>query len=253
MNINRLEAKRFTKIVNLSQSKKWLDVELKEKLLPLIEDSFAGISGEDYLQKYFFNENAFERKLRMYFNHEDLVGYCLLTFSKINVNKKNIVCIGASAAFYRKYRHGSNTISFSVNEAVKYWLLHPWLSVCYADTMLSPAMYRAVAKEVAYIYPCPDREIPVNLLALVEKLKDTFSMRQSDQLAMQIDSPFICFVGRKTNYSQSEIQLFRADKKPEIHYYCQVNPNFDQGNALIAVVPVNLRQMFEMLIKWFKR
>ncbi|MGQ5524408.1 hypothetical protein ACUHMQ_14270 [Chitinimonas sp. PSY-7] len=245
--------KSFTRIVNLSQSSKWLDAALKTQLLPLLEDSFAGISGQDYLQKYFLKDGTFERKLRLYFDNEKLVGYCLLTFSKIDVDKKNIICIGASAAFYPAYRHGSNTIAFSVSEAVKYWLLHPWSSVCYADTMLSPAMYRAVAKKVAFIYPSAERVIPANLLALVKKLKEAFSVNLPAQVDIQGDSPFICFVGRKTNYSQSEIHSFRVDKKPEIQYYCQVNPNFDQGNALITVVPVNMRQMLEMIVKWIKQ
>ncbi|PHV09765.1 hypothetical protein [Chitinimonas sp. BJB300] len=243
----------FTRIKSLTQSAKWIDDALITELLLLIGDSFAGISSKAYLQKYFLQQNAFERKLRLYFDKEKLVGYCLLTFSKINLDQKQIVCIGASAAFYPAYRHGSNTVRFSVSESLKYWLLHPWQHVCYADTMLSPAMYRAIAKQVAIIYPQAKRAIPADFLALVGKLKHSFSIDKTVQEGVQNESSFICHVGRRTNYSQSEIDSFRSNEKPEIQYYCQINPNFDQGNALITVIPVNIQQLFEMAIKWIRQ
>ena len=59
-------------------------------------------------------------------------------------------------------------------------------------------------------------------------------------------------VGRATNYSEDEIARLKMSSKAEIAFYCQVNPHFEQDNALLVLIPVNLKQLILTGWKWLK-
>ncbi len=54
--------------IDYDQAKEWLDSSLKEALIKWIGSSFNGIDAELYFSKYFDTNDAFARKLRVYFN-----------------------------------------------------------------------------------------------------------------------------------------------------------------------------------------
>ena len=135
--------------IDYDQANKWLDNPLKEALIKLIATSFNGVDAELYFSKYFDANDEFSRKLRLYFYQEEVVGYCLITFTD---NEQDIL-IRASAAFYPQYRKGGSTFSFSMKQSFLYWLKNPLKNTYYADTMLRPAMYRAIANKAAIVWP----------------------------------------------------------------------------------------------------
>lgn len=217
----------------------WLNDAHIGELKLIFASCFKGISSDEYYLKYFADSKAFKRVLRLYYADERIVGYCLLTFERSN--KK--VLIRASAGFYPKFRQGGNTLSFSIQQAFKYWLTHPWQQIYYADTMLSPAMYRAIAKRVAIAYPSkPFLDAGQSLFALFN--------------ASGIESNYTktsCLVktGRSSNYSAQELDAFFSSDKPEITFYCKANPDFASGIALFVIIPVNLKQLVLTLFKSF--
>ena len=244
---------KITRHIDLSSNKKWLNATEKSSLKEIIESSFSGISATDYLDKYFYDQKAFNRKLRLFYDHKKLVGYCLLTFTRVEINNHDkVVCIGASAAFYPAYRHGNHTIAFSVKEAFKYAFIHPLDKVYYADTMLSPAMYRVVAKNVGIIYPHERVEqkggdVPEEVVNLVKKLNpDTTQEESSKYFSHRI------YVARNSNYCTQDIARFVNSDKPEIAFYCKINPQFNDGYAVLTIVPVSLKQLIKTLLIKFK-
>ncbi|TQV86381.1 hypothetical protein [Aliikangiella coralliicola] len=235
---------------DIRQSKLWLTESISEQIKSIVSTCFTGICADDYLAKYFFDENCFERKLRLFYDGKKLVGYCLLTFSDVTTAHRKIVCIGASAAFFREYRNGNQTVSFSIIESIKYWLLHPWKKIYYADTMLSPAMYRVVAKSVNVIYPnseteSGDRQTPEDISTLVKLLKRKMDKDSSGESSGESSNqhPNVVYVGRKSNYSDDDIHNFFTSPKEEIRCYCKINPQFNEGYALIAVIPMCFKQL----------
>ncbi|NOU49923.1 hypothetical protein HG263_05150 [Pseudoalteromonas sp. JBTF-M23] len=221
---------------DLTQTKQWLSEAQRREISEIIQASFANINPQDYLAKYFDNADPYQKKLRLYYHQNKLVGYCLLTFSA----QKNITVIRASAAFLPQYRQGGNTFKFSLLESIKSWLKSPWRKHYYADTMLSPAMYRAIAKKTGIIWPHKDNEAPTNL----------FEHFNACGLVSTVNSlRCLVSVSRTTNYSQQDLAALRASAKQEIQYYCHVNPDFDKGVALFVIIPVNLRQIIKTLCK----
>ena len=237
--------KAITRFQDLTQSKGWVDAGQIEQIVQLIDYCFVGIESRDYLNKYFFSESVKERKLRLFYEQNKVVGYCLITFSQEKVDGHLVNCIGASAAFYTEYRQGNNTFDFSIKEALKFWLKHPWRKTYYADTMLSPAMYRAVAKKVAYVYPREDEAVPEDVGVLLSRLKSKLAHEYIEESL----HPHVIYVARKTNYRAEEIREFKQSEKLEIRYFCKINPKFDQGYALLTVIPVNFKQLLGMLFK----
>lgn len=212
------------------QNKTWLNNSEKQALLKLITASFTGVDAEQYFTKYFSGSDAFTRKLRLYYHQDKVVGYCLITFS----NSKQEVLIRASAAFYPEYRKGGNTFTFSMRQAFLYWLQHPQQNIYYADTMLSPAMYRAMAKKAAIVWP--SENIQPQAKALFEQFNSHGQVSELLNLRCLLD------VGRRTNYSEQEISSFRSSDKTEINFYCQANPDFNKGSALFVIMPITLKQ-----------
>jgi len=219
------------------QNKNWLNNSDKHALLELITASFTGVDAEEYFTKYFLGRDAFSRKLRLYFDQDKVVGYCLITFSK----SQQDVLIRASAAFYPEYRKGGNTFTFSMKQAFSYWIQHPQQNIYYADTMLSPAMYRAMAKKAAIVWP--SEKIQPQAKALFEQFNNKGQLSELLNLRCLLD------VGRRTNYSEQEILSFKSSDKTEINFYCQTNPDFDKGNALFVIMPITLKQLVLTAVK----
>ncbi|WP_375749691.1 hypothetical protein [Vibrio sp. HN007] len=217
---------------DLAQSKRWLSDSERKSIIEIIGSSFSNVTPEAYLAKYFDDSDAFERKLRLYLDGHQVVGYCLLTFT----DESKITVIRASAGFLRDYRKGGNTFQFSLSESFKYWLRAPWKTIYYADTMLSPAMYRAIAKNTGIIWPHPHHQAPGEIFNRFNPDGD-----------LSLTEPLRCLVpvNRISNYAKSELESFENSNKLEIQYYCNLNPNFNHGVALFVVIPVNFKQFLK--------
>ncbi|WP_341501276.1 hypothetical protein [Gallaecimonas sp. GXIMD4217] len=227
----------------LRQSRHWLSQEQQRALLPIIDCCFGGIAPEDYLHKYFLSEGPFERRLKLFYDGRQLVGYCLLTFSRACTRGRPLVLIGASAAFLPAYRHGNQTLAFSIAEALAYKLRHPLTRVYFADTMISPAMYRVMAKALGLIFPHPEHELDAGGRALLKSLQCGVMDREPHW------HPHLCRVGRQAQYDETELARFRQSDKAEIRYYLDINPDFHQGYGVLALVPVTFANLLKTLWK----
>lgn len=223
---------------NFTQSKAWIATTDKKGLLELITTSFVGVEPKSYFQKYFQASDVFERKLRVYYSDSKVIGYCLISFTRASGK----VLLRASAAFYPEYRNRSNTFGYSFKQAIGYYFKHPLSKIYYADTMLSPAMYRATAKNTAIIWPSADCELPPK--TLFEELNPDGVISEGNGVKCLLP------VGRKTNYSEEEVHRFKVSDKKEIRHYCELNPEFDQGMALFVIVPISLKQI--LMTAWQK-
>ena len=222
-------------------SKLWLTAAETEQIIALIAASFNGVDSRDYFSRYFTNQQHYQRRVRLFYQDDILLGYCLLTFRKV---ANNSIIIGASAAFTPGYRGNNSTFGFSFFAAVSTWLRHPTHKVYYLDTMLSPAMYRAIGKKVAFIYPNPGMSsADINRYHALVPDAEPSSWHGLNCLKT---------VGRAANYSKDDIARLKASNKAEIAFYCQLNPNFDNGTALMVLIPVNLKQLLFTSVKWLK-
>lgn len=225
--------------LDMKQSEQWISPIQRESLIQIINISFANINATEYVAKTFDSNEPYERKLRLYLDNNRVVGYCLLTFTSI----ANSTVIKASAAFLPEHRKGGNTFQFSLKESFKSWLKKPWCKHYYAGAMISPAMYRATAKNTAIIWPHSNQKAPTEL----------FDYFNPDGMSSN-DGSLRCLVsvGLSSNYSNAELDTLRNSNKPEIKYYCEINPDFDQGVALFVIIPVNFSQLILTLVKMLK-
>lgn len=219
----------------------WITAKQAEQIIALIAASFNGVESLDYFSRYFANPQHYLRRVRLFYQDDILLGYCLLTFRKA---ANNSIVMGASAAFTPGYRGNNSTFGFSFFAAVSTWLRQPTHKVYYLDTMLSPAMYRAIGKKVAFIYPNPGMSNAdiARYHALVPDAEPS-SWHGLNCLKT---------VGRATNYTKEDIARLKASNKAEIAFYCQLNPNFNNSTALMVLIPVNLKQLLFTGWKWLK-
>lgn len=109
--------------------------------------------------------------------------------------------------------------------------------------MISPAMYRAMAKNTAIIWPHFNQKEPTEL----------FDYFNPDGMSRN-DGSLRCLVSvdRASNYNNAELDALRNSDKSEIKYYCEINPDFDRGVALFVIIPVHLRQLILTFVKMLK-
>lgn len=223
-------------------NKDWLTDSEQRALIDVIEQSFTGVDADVYFAKYFASSSHFQRCVRLFYQENSLVGYCLLTFS---YGEERSIIMGASAAFLPSYRGNNNTFSFSFLWALKTYLMRPSYTLYYLDTMLSPAMYRAMGKKLAYIFPNPTMtQDQINHYQALVKDAEKSPWRELACLKT---------VGRSTNYSGSELACLKASRKAEIAFYHLVNPDFANGRALLVLIPINIKQLLLTGIKWLKQ
>jgi hypothetical protein len=224
--------------IDYDQSKKWLDSSIKATLIKLINANFSGIDAKLYFTKNFEGTDVLARKLRIYFHQEEVVGYCLITALKSNQD----IVIKASAAFSPQYRKGGNTFSFSMTQVFLLWLKNPRKNIYYAGAMISPAMYRAIAKKAAIVWPNERSQIPNQIF---EKFNTT------GMISPLLNLRCLLNVGISSNYTEQEVNSFKVSQKKEINFYCRVNPNFDKGSALFVIMPINFKQVVLTCLKFF--
>ncbi|MEH6385327.1 MAG: hypothetical protein V7780_12020 [Colwellia sp.] len=225
-------------IKDLTQSRQWLSDSERAAISEIIKLSFSNISPDAYLAKYFDGTGTFQRKLRLYFDGVKLVGYCLLTFS----HESRTIVIRASAGFFPEHRKGGNTFKFSISESFKCWLRRPWRKIYYADSMLSPAMYRAIAKNIGIIWPHPNHPVPDNIFQ---------KFNSNGEVSSKVGLRCLIHVGRASNYSESELEGFKSSDKLEIQYYRSLNPDFNNGVALFVIIPIHFRQFIKTAFNKF--
>ena len=169
-----------------------------------------------------------------------MIRILLATVYSLLPPRKIVLLFAPRPAFLPQYRQGGNTFNFSLIESFKAWLKHPWKKFYYADTMLSPAMYRAIAKNSGIIYPHPEILSPKILFS---QFNPYGIMNDENGLRCLVK------VDRNTNYSEQDLLSLKTSSKPEIKYYCQLNPKFNEGIALFVIIPVNLKQVYKTLVK----
>ncbi|WP_337880769.1 hypothetical protein [Rheinheimera sp.] len=221
--------------------KNWLNAQEKAQLIALIAACFKGVDSVAYFQRYFANPAHQRCALRLFYQDGQLTGYCLLTFTQSG----KATVMGASAAFLPGFRGQNSTFAFSLRWALRTWLRQPLRPLYYLDTMLSPAMYRAIGKKVALIYPNP-------------AMNAAETARYRALVGNAEPSPWrglgcLKTVGRSSNYSAADLQQLKQSQKAEIAFYCQLNPHFEQGIALLVLIPVSFKQLICTLWKGLRQ
>lgn len=234
-------SKKVTHGMNVD-CRKHLDQSTQAAIKSIMKESFAGIDVEKLYSHFFENPQHKRRDARLFYAKEQLVGYCLITLEEDKTTKKDLM--GASAAFLPEYRQGDQTALFSIRQSFLYWIRKPWKTIYYASTVLSPAMYRVMAKS-ATIYPSfrttPSKEI-LNLLNAVKK--------ENYPEETGCENPFVVYSGRHSNYSQEELERLHASNKPEIKFFIENNPRFNEGYALLAIMPTNLYHLIKTMTRF---
>ncbi len=90
-------------------------------------------------------------------------------------------------------------------------------------------------------------------LVVVEKWTLPFTLKKLVDMDIKNESHFIFHVGRRANYSDSELDAFQSANILEIEYYCQLNSNIHKGNALMVDILANMKQLIWMGVKWIRR
>lgn len=138
-----------------------------------------------------------------------------------------------------EYRHKNADISFWLKEAIKYKVLHPSKEVYFLVSPINPSVYANLAKHIYKIYPRYNSIIPLEVEKLMMRLADEFDLKMVDE-----NNPLVRKVGWITQATDEEKAFWQNSKDTHMQFYINSNPDFDEGNGLLTLVPLTFLNLF---------
>jgi hypothetical protein len=201
---------------------------------------FKGLNEEEF-DHYVVNSPANFTKIYLYHNKskKELIGYFAVHYFEKFINNKQLVIFRAEAGLVPEYRHIDADISFWLKEAIKFKILHPNKEAYFLVSPINPGVYANLANHIYKIYPKYNSIIPLEVEKLMMLLADEFNLKMVEK-----KNPLVRKVGWITLATDEEEAFWQRSKDPHLQFYINLNPNFDQGNGLLTLVPLTFLNLF---------
>ena len=213
---------------------------LSESLYEVHKRIFRGIDEKEF-DHYVVNSPADVTKIFIYRNKtkKEIIGYFAVHRFEKPINDKPLVIFRAEAGLVPEYRHKNADISFWLKEAIKFKILYPSKEVYYLVSPVNPSVYARLAKYIYKVYPKYNSVILSEVEKLMMRLADEFGLEMVDE-----NNPLIRKVGWITQATDEEKAFWQSSKNPHLRFYINSNPDFDEGNGLLTLVPLTPLNLF---------
>lgn len=220
---------------------KYSEYELKtftEQLFKLHCKIFSGVDKETF-EHYVVKSPASFTKIRILKSKGIWVGYVAVHYFNINIEGRNIVVLRGETGVQREYRKQINATKIVIHEALRCKLKNIGKKVIVLGCFVNPVMYYALAKLLYEIYPNCRRPTPISTIMLMEKLAEIFHLEKVNE-----ENPFVRKVGWQVKEQLNEHTAALHSNKPEILFFIQQNPSYNEGYGLEIIVPVTFANLF---------
>jgi hypothetical protein len=214
--------------------------KLSETLYNVHKHIFKGLNEEEF-DHYVVNSPANFTKIYMYYNKskKEIAGYFAVHYFEKFINNKQLVIFRAEAGILPEYRHKNADISFWLKESIKFKILHPNKEAYFLVSPINPGVYANLATHIYKIYPRYNSIIPSEVDKLMMLLADEFSLKMVEK-----KNPLIRKVGWITLATDEEDAFWQRSKNPHLQFYINSNPDFNEGNGLLTLVPLTFLNLF---------
>lgn len=207
---------------------------LLDRLFDVYQETMRGVSRSTF--KAIIHGSSGCRLALYYGANRELAGFA---FSRLEhhryAGRKYAVLVGG--AFFRlRYKNGGELAArYALFQALRCKLREPCTPLVYFTRALSPPAYRRLAAGMPRVYPSRHGPTPPRIEALVRKLSELTEFE-----AVSRDLPWVVHAPAVAAEPQ-RLQNLKPD--PDISYYHEINPGYAQGDALLVLIPLNLRNI----------
>ena len=222
--------------------------KLNDRLFHVHSQIFTGLSEQEFKACVLERDNYLTR-IHIYTDRQGKdVGYLFFLAFETGPGRKDPLVTRFKVGLLPEARKNNLTFAKMVQDAVRFRLRHPFRSIYLLNPCSHPATYLLGAKRIPEVWPHPDRKTPAHILSLMEQL-----VKRLDIEPTEGGDVFSC----KSLVKVKESKAFRKstwDREDVFtQYFLQKNPNYDQGNSLLMLIPYSYHNVFMGLFRSLNR
>jgi len=166
------------------------------------------------------------------------VGYCSLQHRDLDLSGGAVRVLRGAMGFLPAFRGRTLAASFYAPNLLRLtagaWMKgrRPFM----LSSPVSPLMYLSIARTMEEFWPCPGGETPAAISHLMDELRSIYAMGDGAV-------PSACPVGWVARHGAAEHARFAESERPEIRFFLQNNPRYADGEGLVLLAPMNLRNI----------
>lgn len=143
---------------------------------------------------------------------------------------------------------GFNRILF--RDACRFMLarFRPWRGLpeaWFMATPINPIAYYNVCRDIAEVYPQPQRAMPTRVAIVRKELSKALDLTATESEAVKK-------VGWIVRMHDIDVRRMARRKNAWVQFYLRHNPGYRQGEGLMWLAPATLRNAFRSLLKGFR-
>ncbi len=217
--------------------------QLVHELYAIQQQIFAG-ENEDHFAVTLLRPRARRNRVRVFLNtRRQIIGYQGLHLFETRMdNGEPIAVFRAEAGLLRSYRRRHLTLRLAMREFLRYRLFHPWRRAYFFSDFVHPSSYHLACQHCSELYPSQRQETPPEILKLMDELAAYFKFDQRDP-----ERPMVIYDGWQVRDKAAERVYWARSKLPDVRYFLQMNPHYDQGWGLLTLIPLNSRNLLRGL------
>lgn len=205
---------------------------LTDALYEVHARTFDGVTREAFA-RYVVDSRADERWILLHRGPDgEIAAYYAVHLFRRSLQGKPVIVLRMEAGTPRESRGTTSNIRHGIARVASILRKNPGTPVYLLACLVHPRSYCTFAKYAWPLWPSPDHRPEGELLALMCELAESFGLPQVGA------DPLVRKVGWRRRDSAAERAYWRRGEKPAASFYLAANPNYDEGNGLLTLVPI---------------
>lgn len=214
---------------------------LVDELFALNCDVFGGVERAAF-ERYLIPSAAIRVRIQVLRDDGFLAGYAVAQIYEHDSPERPLV-FRTIVALRPVYRRQSLCSSFLAREGLCVRLAYPLRRLYGFACPVNPASYQVLARYTTELWPCPERETPPEIEALMGALATHFHLEE------EADAPGVYHVGWCARQETGEAQAWTATQDAAARFYLERNPRYAEGYGLLVLVPLHIPMLLRALAR----
>lgn len=224
-------------------------IKLIDDLYQLHNKIFDGVDKHQFTN-YVINSKANITKIFIQKYKNEVVGYCAIHFYKFDNFDERIGVIRMEAGLLPEFRKGNNQIHyFALLKSLEFFIRYQNRKIYFLGSLIHPSSYIALTNLSKHVWPSLVNPLPNDRIkSILNRLSNHF-----DLLPVNASNPYVVGVGWKTRKIENSQYDLSSLTKPSAQFFLQKNPNYQEGDGLITILPVNIKNLLDLTMTLAKK
>jgi hypothetical protein len=166
------------------------------------------------------------------------VGFAALLCDELEHDGEPWTVFRAMTGLLPEYRGRQSMTGFYLTTLAGYLLRHPGRRVFFFTPVVHASSYRLLARHAKEMYPHPDRPVPPQIMAIIQRLGARYACAK-----VEGEHPLVCrrAVWVRGDQRKQARRLQAGDALDR--FFLRINPRAGEGNCVMTLAPVTVGQL----------